>query len=194
RLTDTFWFIGDQFANGTATLTDGRVQGNTSVLNGTPEKISWKKYSVMYKVDPGGFNVNIGINYRLWRYADVLLLLAECENEAGTGANAIAYLNQVRNRPSVSMPNYGTAAMDNAGYPVTTKEEIRKAVQHERQVELCGEEIRNIDILRWRANGKLTGPDPISYFQQNKYELLPIPQNEFNTNSNVTEADQNPGY
>jgi starch-binding outer membrane protein, SusD/RagB family len=92
------------------------------------------------------------------------------------------------------MPNYGTAAMDAAGYPVTAQEEIRKAVQHERQVELCGEEIRNIDILRWRANGKLVGPDPITYFQENKYELLPIPQNEFNTNPNVTSADQNPGY
>jgi hypothetical protein len=194
RLNDTFWFIGDQFANGAATLTEERVAGNPSTFNGSPEKISWKKYSVMYKADPGGFNVNIGINYRLWRYSDVLLLLAECENEVGTAANAIAYLNEVRNRPSVSMPNYGTTAMDNAGYPVTTKEEIRKAIQHERQVELCGEEIRNIDILRWRANGQLTGSDPISYFQQGKYELLPIPQNEFNTNPNFTTADQNPGY
>lgn len=122
------------------------------------------------------------------------MLLAECENEVGTAANAIAYLNQVRNRPSVSMPNYGTTAMNNAGFPVTNKAEIFKAVQHERQIELCGEEIRNIDILRWRANGKLTGPDPISYFQANKYELLPIPQNEFNTNPKLTPADQNAGY
>jgi hypothetical protein len=157
-------------------------------------KIRWKKYSIMYKIDPGGFNVNVGINYRLWRYADVLLLLAECENEVGSAANAIGYLNQIRNRPGVSMPNYGTPAMNAAGFPVTTKEEIRKAVQHERQVELCGEEIRNIDILRWRANGKLTGPDPISYFQPNKYEFLPIPQSEFNTNPKITIADQNPGY
>ncbi len=195
RLTDTFWFIGDMFAGGTVELTDGMVQGNSSTFNGSQEKISWKKYSVMYKTDPGGFNVNIGINYRLWRYADVLLLLAECENEVGTASNAIAYLNEVRNRLSVSMPNYGTAEMNTAGFPVSTKEEIRKAVQHERQIELCGEEIRNIDILRWRANGKLTGPDPISYFQANKYELLPIPQNEFNTNPNFTEGeDQNPGY
>jgi hypothetical protein len=194
RLKDSFWFIGDKFVNNTVTLTDGMVQGNASMFKGTPQKISWKKYSVMYKLDPGGFNVNIGINYRVWRYADVLLLLAECENEVGSPANAIAYLNQVRNRASVSMPNYGTAAMNAAGYPVTSKAEILKAIQHERQVELCGEEIRNIDILRWRANGKLTGPDPISYFQANKYELLPIPQNEFNTNPQITQADQNPGY
>ncbi len=193
RLTDSFWFPGDTYANGTATLTT--VAGDNSTLyEGNPVKIRWKKYSIMYKTDPGGFNVNVGINYRLWRYADVLLLLAECENEVGTAANAIGYLNQIRNRASVSMPTYGTAAMDNAGFPVSTKAEIFKAVQHERFIELAGEEIRNIDILRWRANGKLTGPDPISYFQQGKYEFLPIPQEEFNTNPNLTPADQNPGY
>jgi len=148
----------------------------------------------MYKTDPGGFNANVGINYRLWRYADVLLLLAECENEVGSPANAIDYLNQIRNRTSVSMPNYGTAAMDAAGYPVTSKDQILKAIQHERFVELAGEEIRNIDILRWRANGKIKGTDPINYFQPNKYEFLPIPQDEFNTNPNFTPASQNPGY
>lgn len=193
RLTDSFWFPGDTYANGTATLTT--VAGdNTTLYEGNQVKIRWKKYSVMYKTDPGGFNVNVGINYRLWRYADVLLMLAECENEVGTAANAIAYLNQIRNRSSVSMPNYGTATMDNAGFPVSTKDQIFKAVQHERFIEFAGEEIRNIDILRWRANGKLTGPDPISYFQANKYEFLPIPQDEFNTNPNFTPASQNPGY
>jgi starch-binding outer membrane protein, SusD/RagB family len=193
RLTDSFWFPGDTYANGTATLTNVAAD-NTTLYEGNQVKIRWKKYSIMYKTDPGGFFVNVGINYRLWRYADVLLLLAECENEVGTAANAIGYLNQIRNRGSVSMPNYGTAAMDGAGYPVSTKADIFKAIQHERFVELSGEEIRNIDILRWRANGKLTGPDPISYFQANKYEFLPIPQDEFNTNPNVTPADQNPGY
>ncbi len=193
RLTDSFWFPGDVYANGTATLTT--VAGdNTTLYEGNQVKIRWKKYSVMYKTDPGGFNVNVGINYRLWRYADVLLLLAECENEVGTAANAIGYLNEIRNRASVSMPNYGTAAMNSAGFPVSTKPEIFNAINHERYIELAGEEIRNIDILRWRANGKLTGADPISYFQANKYEFLPIPQDEFNTNPNVTQADQNPGY
>lgn len=193
RVTDSFWFPGDKYANGTITLTE--IAGdNTTLYKGQQVKIRWKKYSVMYKMDPGGFYDKSGINYRLWRYADVLLLLAECENEVGSAANAIGYLNEVRNRASVSMPNYGTAAMDAAGYPVTSKEEIFKAIQHERYIELAGEEIRNIDILRWRANGKLSGPDPISYFQPNKYEFLPIPQDEFNTNPNVTPDAQNPGY
>jgi starch-binding outer membrane protein, SusD/RagB family len=193
RLRDSFWFPGDTYANGTATLTTVAGEG-TTLYEGNQVKIRWKKYSIMYKTDPGGFNVNVGINYRLWRYADVLLLLAECENEVGTAANAINYLNQVRNRESVDMPDYGTEAMDDAGYPVSTKEEIFRAIQHERFIELAGEEIRNIDILRWRKNGKLTGADPISYFQQNKYEFLPIPQDEFNTNPKLAPEDQNPGY
>ena len=193
RLNYSFYFPGETYANGTATLTT--VAGdNTTLYEGNQVKIRWKKYSVMYKTDPGGFNVNVGINYRLWRYADVLLMLAECENEVGAPANAIDYMNQVRNRPTVDMPNYGTAAMNAAGFPVSNKEEITQAIQHERFIELCGEEIRNIDILRWRRNGKLSGPDPISYFSANKFELLPIPQDEFNTNPNLTPEDQNPGY
>lgn len=205
RLTDTFWFPGDTYANGTRTLVldddpeDGnpatvQIAGdNTTLYNGVPTKVRWKKYSVMYKQDPGAFNVNVGINYRLWRYADVLLMLAECENELGNSSDALDYLNQIRNRTSVSMPEYGSAEMDAAGYPVGTKDQILKAIQHERFIELAGEEIRNIDILRWRANGKLA-EEPIDYFQQDKFELLPIPQAEFNTNPTYSADMQNPGY
>jgi starch-binding outer membrane protein, SusD/RagB family len=205
RLTDSFWFPGDTYGEEAKPKTlvtsggDGKTTiniagDNATTFKGDDVKVRWKKYSVMYKADPGGFNVNVGINYRLWRYADVLLMLAECENEVGTAANAIAYLNEIRNRSSVDMPNYGSAEMDAAGFPVTSKEEIFKAIQHERFIEFAGEEIRNIDILRWRANGKLTGPDPISYFQTGKYEFLPIPQDEFNTNPTFTPESQNPGY
>ena len=38
------------------------------------------------------------------RYADVLLMLAECEAEVGTPAQAAIYINEVRNRPGVTMP------------------------------------------------------------------------------------------
>jgi len=190
RLKDNFYFIGDTYGDPGAptTLTAAKVQGNSSNFHNVTQKISWKKYSVMYKLDPGGYYDKIGINYRMYRYADVLLMLAECENEVGTPSNAIDYMNQVRNRPSVSMPNYPTAE-----FPCNSKAEIDRAIQHEREVELAGEEVRNFDILRWRKNNKLQS-EPISYFEANKYELLPIPQDELNTNKNITQADQNPGY
>jgi hypothetical protein len=190
RLKFNFYFIGDTYGDPAAplTLTDSKVQGNKTNFKGTDQKISWKKYSVMYKLDPGGFYDKIGMNYRMYRYADVLLMLAECENEVGTPGAAIDYLNLVRQRPSVNMPVYPTA-----DYPVDSKAEIMRAIIHERRVELAGEEVRNFDILRWRKNQKLTS-EPISYFKANKFELLPIPQDEFNNNPNFTQADQNPGY
>jgi hypothetical protein len=128
------------------------------------------------------------MNMRLIRYADVLLLLAEAENELGNIPAAVDYLNQVRSRPSVDMPPYPTAQ-----YPVNSKAEVFRAVAHERRVELAGEQVRNFDILRWRKQNKLAA-EPISYFTANKYELLPIPQDEISNNAKLSQADQNPGY
>ena len=190
RLKENFYFTGDEYGDPSnrKVLTNDDQRGNSSVFKGVEQKISWKKYSVMYKLDPGGYYDMIGINHRVMRYADMYLLLAECENEVGTAANAIINLNIIRSRPSVNMPAYPTAA-----YPVNSKAEIMRAIMHERMVELAGEQQLNFDILRWRKNGKLTS-EPIAYFQANKYELLPIPQNELDNNENVSQADQNPGY
>lgn len=186
RLRYNFYFTGDTYGDpgSPKILTDAAQQGNLSTFNGVEQKISWKKYSVMYKLDPGGFYDRIGINYRVFRYADVLLLLAECENEVGTSAAAIAYLNQVRARPSVNMPPYPTAA-----YPVNSKAEIFRAIMHERMVELAGEEVRNFDVIRWRKNGKTTF-SPIAGFK----DLMPIPQNEIDNNDKIDQSHQNPGY
>jgi starch-binding outer membrane protein, SusD/RagB family len=113
---------------------------------------------------PGGFN------QRVIRYADVLLMLAECEAEIGTTAQAATYINLVRARPTVNMPAVAPA----------TKNEALRAVMHERAVELAGEEIANIDILRWRKKGYfpsiMTDPKP------GQLEFFPIPNAETSTN------------
>jgi starch-binding outer membrane protein, SusD/RagB family len=189
RLTDNFYFTGDKYGDPGAqkTLTDDAQRGNSSTFNGSPAKISWKKYSVMYKLDPGGFYDKSGINYRMMRYADAYLMLAEIENEIGTADKALEYLNKTRNRASVNMPEYPTAE-----YPTATKTDIMEAIMHERMVEFAGEEIRNFDILRWRKAGKFS-EEPIPYFET-KYQLLPIPQSELDANDKMDQADQNPGY
>jgi hypothetical protein len=186
RLKANFYFTGDTYGDPAApkVLTSDAQQGNLSNFKGVPQKISWKKYSVMYKLDPGGFYDKNGMNYRVYRYADVLLLLAECENEVGTPTNAIGYLNQVRQRPTTNMPAYPTGA-----YLVNSKSEIFKAIMHERMVELAGEEIRNFDIIRWRKNGKTTFA-PIANFK----DLMPIPQTEVDNNDKISQSDQNVGY
>ena len=79
-------------------------------------------------------------------------MLAECEAEVGTPAQAASYINEVRARPSVNMPPVVLASHDAA----------IKAVMHERAVELGAEELNNIDMLRWRAKGYYPSiaPDP----------------------------------
>jgi hypothetical protein len=123
---------------------------------------------------------------RVIRYADVLLMMAECENEVSGPAAALPYINQVRAR--VAMPLYPTAQ-----FAIDTKEGMLRAIMHERRVELAGEQIRNRDIRRWRKQNKLAS-EPIAGFQAGKHDLLPIPLEEIDNNSQLTNADQNPNY
>jgi len=100
---------------------------------------------------------------------------------------AVAYLNKVRARPDVAMPPYPTAQ-----FPVATKDDVVKAIMHEKMVELGDEQVRNIDILRWRKKGYFS-TEPIANFHAGKDELLPIPQSELDNNPLVA-GHQNPGY
>jgi hypothetical protein len=186
---------GDTYNNGASVLNDVDVQGTVSIVNGVSKKVSWRKYMMIYREskDYAGFHPS-GNNQRLIRFAEVLLMLAECENELNNPAAAVAYLNQVRARPSVNMPAYPTAQ-----FPTTTKNQVTRAIMHERSVELGGEELKNIDIIRWRKKGYYPSvvPEPLNYFIANKHELLPIPQAEIDNNPKLGEggvAKQIPGY
>ncbi|GAB3882270.1 RagB/SusD family nutrient uptake outer membrane protein [Spirosoma agri] len=186
RYAKSFYTTGDKYNNDQNVLTDAQQNGNSSVVDGVTQKVSWRKFSLMYKTNSSFLTG--AINQRIMRYAETLLAMAECENELGNLASAVTYLNMTRARSSVAMPAYPTA-----NYPVSTKEQVLKAIMHERRVELSGEQIRNRDILRWRKQGKLT-TEPLSYFQKGKHELLPIPQQEIDNNPNIGLTGQNPGY
>jgi len=188
RYKDSFYEVGDVYAGGV--LAEGNFNVASSVIRGgVAKKVGWRKHTLLYKnassYYPGG------INERVIRYAEVLLIMAECQNETDESeANVIATLNQLRDRVSVSMPNYPTV-----NYPTSTKAERFAAIVHEKRIELNGEEIRNRDILRWRTQGKLDliGGDPISYYAE-KFALLPIPQAEIDNNAKISQSDQNTGY
>jgi hypothetical protein len=66
-------------------------------------RYGWRKYQNYYK--QGSERSYSGINTKVIRLADVLLMMAEVENELGNIPEAIDYLNQVRNRADVMMPN-----------------------------------------------------------------------------------------
>jgi len=163
-------------------------------------KYGWKKYQNYYKQKSE--DMHSGINTKVIRLADVLLMMAEAENELGHIQVAVDYLNQVRNRADVMMPNYGTPAMD-AIYPVSNKEQLRIVIEHERKIELCSEQVRFNDLVRWRrleAFIQEVLPGVVKFrrdavnFDPAKHYLWPIPQREIDINSAIADADQNPGY
>jgi len=116
--------------------------------------------------------LNYGTNLRLLRYADVLLMAAEANHFAGDDGKAATYLNQVRSRA-----NLGAYSGD-----------IFEAIVKERQMELCFEAVRFLDLIRWGKAPQVLGP---LGFVAGKHELYPIPQDEIRNNTN---ASQNPGY
>src|SRR5688572_1339988 len=150
------------------TLTPAMMNIAASTKGGVTMKRFFRKYNI-YEYVRSGFHPG-GINQRLFRYADVLLMLAECEAEAGTPAQAAIYINEVRSRPGVAMP----------AVTLATKNDALKAVMHERAVELCAEEVASIDILRWRAKGYFPSlmTDPVP----GQVSLFPIPASEISTN------------
>lgn len=149
-------------------LTAAAMNIAKSTKNGVNIKRFFRKYSI-YEYVNSGFHPG-GVNQRVIRYADVLLMLAECEAEIGTPAQAALYINEVRSRPGVAMPPVAPA----------TKNDALKAVMHERAVELGGEEVASIDVLRWRKKGyfPLLKPDPVP----NQVDMFPIPAIETSTN------------
>jgi hypothetical protein len=178
RNSYNFYRVGDTYNSGQSVLTATDVQGDINVP-------SWRKYQMIYK--RAQEETQSGINFRVIRYADILLMMAEVENELSGPAAALPYINQVRARPDVAMPPYPTAQ-----YPVSTQQQMLQAIMHERRVELAGEQVRNRDIRRWRRAGKLTTEPIPGYTDRN--DLLPIPLQEIDNNGALTNADQNPGY
>jgi len=126
------------------------------------------------------------INWRLLRYADVLLMYAEAENEANGPSPAVFdALNEVRQR--VNMPTITGLGQD----------ALREAIRNERVLELSLEGTRYYDLLRWGliperfTNNPQFRDNTGGVFYQPGREYLPIPQSEIATNPLYP---QNPGY
>lgn len=136
---------------------------------------------------------NVGNNWRIIRYADVLLMLAEALNEDGQTASAIQYVDQVRERANLTLIGDTNASI--------SQEDLRAAIINERAMELVGEGHRFFDLVRWDladdylGTTSLHGAHPKSLsggtFQTGKHEYIWIPSSELDSNPNLS---QNPGY
>jgi hypothetical protein len=111
------------------------------------------------------------VNYRVIRYADVLLMAAEAHYQTGNTGLAQQLVNQIRSRAGIQ------------GINLSSIEDIYR----ERRFELSGEGHRFFDLVRTgQAASKIPG------FQTGKHELFPIPQAEIDLAGG--NWSQNPGY
>lgn len=90
-----------------------------------------------------------GINFPLMRWSDILLMLAEAENELnGPTALAKEALTKVRARAFASAKNYAEQ-VTNYVNSLNSKEDFFKAIVNERAWEFGGEGLRKFDLVRW---------------------------------------------
>ena len=150
-------------------------------------------------------------NYNIIRFADVLLMAAEAEIEAGSLETARQYINRVRTRAANPAGFVQNAPANYQIKPYTTpfadQASARKAVRFERRLELAMEGHRFFDLVRWDIAAEVLNAywtvekDRRIYkrgstgFTKGKNEYYPIPDRLIQiatAGGNVLE--QNPGY
>ncbi|GAB2787151.1 hypothetical protein HNQ93_002773 [Hymenobacter luteus] len=163
-----------------------RFYGRTfAQWNWNPNQQYWRKYlNDRTRVDE---NFSSGINHRVIRYADVLLMQAEALTELGQMGTALPLVNRVRARVGLA-PLMGTF----------TQNAMRLLIRSERAKELAGEGTRWFDILRWQLLDNQAGIDELkardpdfTNFRLGVSKLLPIPRRDLAIDPNIK---QNPGY
>jgi starch-binding outer membrane protein, SusD/RagB family len=153
-------------------LTDG-----TSAYNYPYNKANgyrWRKLEPYEKQEQTN-QPESNVNSQVVRYADVLLMLAESYINSGKVADALPLINAVRDR--VKAYRYTTLG---------SQAQAMDKLMLERRLELAGEQSRYFDLVRWgiikatiNAEKQLQlGKQPF----QDKNVLLPIPQQEKDTN------------
>lgn len=135
-----------------------------------------------------------GKNTYYLRYADILLLDAECLNELDRQPEAIKLVDKVRTR------GFGGVLPEGMGCKADTKEQFLDNLFDERTRELSCEGWRHIDLNRAglyvkRVNRHNKWAQSTGLLQESSHFLKwPIPDTEIKTNTNLSDADQNPGY
>ena len=169
------------------------ISGSNAVY-GNEGFFFWKNQS--YKddciTDMTYFQAGQYINLKIMRYAEVLLMAAEAQLQAGNATKALQYINEIRTRAKET--------------PLTSVS--LNDIKTEKRLELCCECIRYQDLVRWGDaksamgnQGKEVPAFTTSGIQwnwqntvygfQDKNNLLPIPLKELELNPNM---EQNPGW
>ena len=170
-------FYGNAASGGDTDYCNKCASGSKPYPYNASNGFRWRKYN-NYEFRENEEQPQSEINTQVIRFADVLLMLAEAQIEQGNNAAALPLINRVRSR--VKAFNYTALG---------SQENARTIIRRERRLELCGEQSRYFDLLRWgtiqqtiNAEKQLQiGSQPF----QTKNVFLPIPQIEKDVNPTV---------
>ena len=159
--------------------------------NGKASNTSKIGYNYRKMVDPNETIYRKSNDFPLIRYAEILLMYAEAQNEvAGADASVYEALNKIRDR--VGMPNV-TAGL--------SKEAMREIIRNERRIELAAEGHRWNDIRRWGISSQvmkdihsIQGELAQKRRWESKFVRLPYPISAIDRNPKLKDAQKAKGY
>ena len=189
RLKYSILWHGSEFAGKTYS-----TEGTMGNGNATRTGYTMRKY-----INPkNAGNEHYGwTNFILFRYAEILLIYAECENEInGPNNNVYNMVNKIRQREDVSLPPLPEGL---------SKSQMKNAIRHERRIEFTFEGIHLFETRSWRTTEHdITKP---VYGTNSNKDIVFIEQRKFNPDKDylwgipLTEIDlskgalkQNSGY
>lgn len=183
--SDETWYKDVEFDQMWKDCTKREEKGQPTFneIEGTPGRFLFKKLccwwcengATMYSNWDAKIN-----NYRVMRFAEVLLLHAEACAQIGDATSANSDLNRIRER--AGLPNI----------TLSGKDELMKEIEHQKLLEFPMEGIRFFDLKRWYNYDQLKALF-IAHDKQGannflpKHFWLPIPQSEVNANAALTQ-------
>lgn len=147
-------------------------------------------------------NYNTIMNFVVFRYADLLLMLAEIENELNGPDAAYLYVNEVLTRAR------GVGAIP-ANWSGLTQAQFRHDIMFEYRFELLGEghewfnerrrgyewfKTNVVDLHNSHPDYDFKKSRDVELPDNSRNMLMPIPLSEITANPNISVEDQNPGY
>jgi hypothetical protein len=163
--------------NATIIMVPETVGGDNIVQNANNNSRYNQKSYVPSSYYVSGYPRGCQKNILAIRYAEVLLMNAEANNELGSAPLATSSLNLVRSRVGL------------AATTATSQTDLRTAIWAERRLELAMENDRYFDVIRQGRAATLFGPKG---WTANKNEVWPIPYNEILLSGG--KLSQNQGY
>lgn len=201
---DETWFAGFAFDDFWSLNETGKMAVHPAwpEIDGKEGRFIWKKFTCWWNeggctmYDNAGARLN---NFRVMRFAEVLLLHAEAALETGDVSAADADLQRIRNRAGLPEKHF------------TSKDAAMEEIRRQNLLELAGECHRWFYLTRWYSyselktlmmerkkdtyqydeSGNVIGIVDTQNFEnfQEKHMYLPIPQSEINTNPMAEQSE-----